>query len=709
MKKYNVGILGAGFIADYHIQALMELSTVNVTGICDKDTFKSKTLAKNFGIPNVFDSLDQMLESDIDCIHVLVPPDLHYPLTKIILESGKHVFLEKPMAEKPSECQELSKLANKKGLILGINHNFLFSESFTELTDKLRKGFLGRPDDLNINWYSELGFLKHGPFNIWMLKNPTNLLMEIGSHTLAFARCLVNEIHWQSVSITDKVSLPGNNETFRKLNIIGFNDETSIRINISFKPGYIDKSVTIKGTSGIVKCDYENDFFIIQKSTNHSMLCESYFLGKELSKQYSKNSRKQLLRNLTNTLKKSVSSTPFGSSIYNSISTFYGNLSKGVVDDRHNPNFGALIIDDCKILSELADFDKQFVQQEFTPSPLQTKKPADILVIGGTGFIGRELVSELIKQGHSIRIHTRDINKAKILFDKMPVELVTGKLNDSNDLNSIFDGIDIAYDLAKYEGHKWQEYLDNDVAVTRMIGEKAAENNVSHFIYTGTIDSYYSADESVTITNDTPLDAKIDSRNLYARSKAYCERELQRLQREAGLNLTIVRPGIVIGKGMPPAHWGVGKWDGQNYVEFWGNGNNKLPFVLVEDVAKALSKIIEVDDDLVNGKIFNICDEPFLSAREYVDIVSELSGIKIDARPTPILKHYAIDMLKNMVKYIIHHPNRRFPTYRDWDSRAHRSHYDCTATRQILKWHPAGTPDLIIENGIKKSVQEMLR
>ncbi len=91
---------------------------------------------------------------------------------------------------------------------------------------------------------------------------------------------------------------------------------------------------------------------------------------------------------------------------------------------------------------------------------------------------------------------------------------------------------------------------------------------------------------------------------------------------------------------------------------------------------------------------------------DYVDIVSKESGTKLRATPTPIWKFFIIDAFKEGAKNLIKHPNRKMPSYRDWDSRSHRAQYDSTKTKQILGWQPVGTKDKLIEKGIVSAVRE---
>ena len=107
---------------------------------------------------------------------------------------------------------------------------------------------------------------------------------------------------------------------------------------------------------------------------------------------------------------------------------------------------------------------------------------------------------------------------------------------------------------------------------------------VKRLIYTGTIDSYYAGKNAGTITEETPLDPTIARRNHYARAKAGAEVVLMDMHRTQALPVVIFRPGIVIGRGGDPFHFGVGRFT-EGICEVWGDGNNTLPLRLVTDVA----------------------------------------------------------------------------------------------------------------------------
>jgi len=333
-------------------------------------------------------------------------------------------------------------------------------------------------------------------------------------------------------------------------------------------------------------------------------------------------------------------------------------------------------------------------------------KAGRVLVIGGTGFVGRHLVGRLAAGGRRVRVLTRNPQVMQPAWYHDVVELTAGSHRDPAALDAALDGIDVVYHLAKGEGRNWQEYLDNDVEPTRRIAEAALRRGVRRFVYVGSIDSYASANATDRIDGSTALDPRIERRNHYARSKATCENLLLAMAREQGLPLVILRLGIVIGPGSSPIHYGVGRFAAWDRLTYWGDGRHKLPFVLVEDAADALVRAIEVP--AIEARSFLITDAPLISARDYVAAMQVHSGGRVRAAPRAIWRYWLADLVRGMAKTVIRHPNRHLSTLHDWQCRSHRATYDAAQSIDILGWRPAGTRQALIERGIHPAVEAMM-
>lgn len=704
-KKLKVGLLGAGFIIESHAKALKALPQVEIVAVCDRAVDKAEAAAQTFDIPHVFAELTEMLEIDLDVVHVLLPPDLHIDVTRQILESNTNVFLEKPMGLSSEACQSLVNLASDKGLKLSVNHNFLFLPAYEQLRTQAKNGTLGKLDHVTVNWLYALGLIQFGPFNNWMLREPKNLWFELGPHLTAFMLDLFGPVDDITTQVSRPIDLPGGSRVYRKWHVHGVKGNSSIDLNMSVNPGFADRSISVRGHAATAKCDFDRNIYFCDEPSGNGMLFDSFVTNMSIAKQVAKNAIGNVVNDVKNTLSKSPESNPFGISVARSISAYYDAFNSGTVDPRLEGQFGVDVIKACEKITALAPLVMPETEKLWAVIP-PNKKPT-VLVIGGTGFIGKYLVKALTDEGHGVRVVTRGKSSGNIGLAGLPVELLQGDIADKAFMDEALDGIEVIYDLAKAVGEKWDDYYKNDVLVTKNIAECARDAGVKQFIYTGTIDSYYSAKANETITADTPLDANMKNRNLYARSKAACEELLMDMHNQSGFPVTIFRPGVVIGTGCPPAHWGVGMFQSDSRVQFWGDGQNKLPLVLVDDVASALVLALGRDD--IAGEVFLLTDGPFLSGQEYIDVVSEEVGTKFRAVPTPIWKFFIIDAFKEAAKNLIKHPNRKVPSYRDWDSRSHRAKYDNSKTISVLGWKPTGNKKELVQNGVINAVRDFMK
>jgi hypothetical protein len=97
------------------------------------------------------------------------------------------------------------------------------------------------------------------------------------------------------------------------------------------------------------------------------------------------------------------------------------------------------------------------------------------------------------------------------------------------------------------------------------------------------------------------------------------------------------------------------------------------------------------------------------SAQEYLDELDRCGGIRIERPATAILRFYLTDLVKWAVKVAVRHPERRLPSYRDWESRTQRATFDCTAARTELDWQPVSEREELVRRGIEEPLMELMR
>ena len=702
MNRLKVGLLGAGYILEAHAKALAAIDSVEMNAVCDVSRERAMQAAAAFAIPQVTTSLAQLLESDCDVVHVLLPPFLHEDTARQILQAGKSVFVEKPMGLSSQDCRALANLADERKLRLGVNHNFLFLPGYEAMRREASDGTLGPLDHVTINWLFALGLIQFGPYNNWILGSEGNMLFELGSHVAAFATDLLGPLDDIKAVAGHGINLPGQQRVYRHWNAIGRRKNTSISLNLSVAPGQQDLSVHVRGSAAAAHLDFARDLYWREKARSNSAMFDQLHIARANALQIGGQGWKNVRKYLRATFTKSPHTAAFQDSISRSVAAFYRTFH-AEIDPRLSGHFGADVIALCERIVSAAGAEPASMPKPIRTNDLAPLVRPTVLVVGGTGFIGKRLVKALTDRGMGVRVLSRGIGSARLALSGQPVDIVQGAHDDPAALARALEGIEVVYHLAKATGKRWDDYLVGDVEPTRVLAEAALAHGVKRFIYTGTIDSHYSADAADVIDSDTPLDPRMAHRNLYARSKAACEAMLQKMNKERGLPLVIFRPGVVIGEGSPPAHWGVGMFHSDTRAQLWGDGATKLPLVLVDDVAEGLALGMETTG--IEGQTFLLTDEAVLSAREYVDEVSAASATRISAPATPIWRFFVLDAAKEAVKHLIRHPNRRVPSYRDWNCRAHRARYDSSKTRRVLGWKPAGTREAIVSRGIVAAVR----
>lgn len=706
-RARRVGFLGTGYIAEWHAKALATLPGLELVAVCDKVRPRAQAFAQRFGVAVVRESLEEMLATDrLDAVHLLLPPDLHVEAARTILEAGVHVLSEKPLGTAFADCGTLVTLAEAKKLTLGVGHNFLYSTPYEELRRDVRLGLLGPLDQVTITWQKELPQVTSGPFDLWMLRDPGNIMLEVGSHSVAHLLDLVGPPESLECRRENPILLPTGRTFFRRWRADLSRGRTAVHLRFSFVPGFTEHRVEVRGLFGSASADLERNTYTLRRHEPLDDDFDRHAIVRQEAESLKGQARRTLKDYILSKVRRGRAGSPYGLSIARTLRSFYEGLG-GSTDERVGGRRGAEVIRICQELVRSAGTaEATSPTAPPAPSPAVADRPRT-LVLGSTGFIGRELLRQLSTSDRRTRLLLRSPSKLSSDLPDGRFEILRGDLTRAADLQKAMDGVDCVVHLARATAKTWAEYERDEIEVTRQIAETALAAGVKRLVYTGTIDSYYAGAGAGTITEDTPLDPRIESRNLYARAKAASEKLLMGMHRERGLPVVICRPGIVIGPGGSPFHWGVGRWWHGSVCQLWGAGRNKLPLVLVEDVARALALAQEMPG--VEGQSFNLVADPCLTAGDYLDELDRAGGFRLRRLPTPIWRFYVSDFFKWMVKVLVQHPERRFPSYRDWESRTQQATFDCSRAKARLGWKPVSDREQMVRRGIEEPLRELLR
>lgn len=188
----KVAIAGCGKVADTHAAQILRIKGCEIVAVCDREPLMAQQLRDRFPVKRCFTDLRELLiEARPDVVHITTPPEGHFELTKLCLEHGANVYVEKPFTVHAQEAQELIKLAEKKGLKLTAGHNYQFSPAARRMRDLVKSGYLGgTPVHLESYYSYDLGDPSYarallGNKQHWVRRLPGKLLQNIISHGIA--------------------------------------------------------------------------------------------------------------------------------------------------------------------------------------------------------------------------------------------------------------------------------------------------------------------------------------------------------------------------------------------------------------------------------------------------------------------------------------------------------------------------------------------
>lgn len=187
VNDIGVAIVGTGFMGWVHVEALRRVG-VRVEGICGSTHEKSQTMAKKLGLRRAYASLEEVLDDDkVQSVHVATPNRLHFDLAQRVLERGKHVVCEKPLAMTSSESAELVQTARQHpNVAAAVNYNIRYYPLCLEARHLTRTGRLG--DVVHVTGSYVQDWLTYPTDYNWRVveseNGPLRAVADVGTHWL---------------------------------------------------------------------------------------------------------------------------------------------------------------------------------------------------------------------------------------------------------------------------------------------------------------------------------------------------------------------------------------------------------------------------------------------------------------------------------------------------------------------------------------------
>ena len=190
----RMGLVGPGFIAPHHIDAVRRLGHVEVVALAGSSRERAQRKAAELGVPKAYGSYQELIaDPDIDVVHVTTPNALHAPVSLAAIHAGKHVVCDKPLASSVVECAQLASAAEAASVVNAVTFNHRGYPMAQQMRAMVAAGDVGEP-----------GFVRGSYLQDWMTSDrvyswrmdpkiggPSSALADIGSHWCDLAQHVV--------------------------------------------------------------------------------------------------------------------------------------------------------------------------------------------------------------------------------------------------------------------------------------------------------------------------------------------------------------------------------------------------------------------------------------------------------------------------------------------------------------------------------------
>src|SRR5438552_3042368 len=182
-KQIAVGVIGCGYWGPLLVRNFRGLPDCQLKAVCDVNAARLKHLGTLYPDVEGMTVPQQFVNGcGLDAVVIATPVKDHYALAKASLLAGKHTFIEKPMATSSHECEELIDIAERNGLVLMVDHTFLYSAPVQKIVEIVQAGDLG-----------EIRYINSRRLNLGLFQKDINVAWDLAPHDISIILHILGE------------------------------------------------------------------------------------------------------------------------------------------------------------------------------------------------------------------------------------------------------------------------------------------------------------------------------------------------------------------------------------------------------------------------------------------------------------------------------------------------------------------------------------
>jgi predicted dehydrogenase/nucleoside-diphosphate-sugar epimerase len=664
----RVGLVGAGYISEFHARAVQRVPNARLVGVTDFVTSRAAGLAARFDIPSVFPSMEVMIDKGVDVIHILTPPETHAQLAIAALKSRCHVLVEKPLAINAEEVDCVSAAAAAAQKSVCVNHSLLYDRFVSKALRLVRSGAIGVPLSFDYFRSSEYPPYRGGALPIHY-RNGGYPFLDQGVHALYLAESFLG-------AIEDAKTFHGTyggdpNLLFDEWRVAAQCQRGTANIQISWNVRPLQSWFVVQGTEGVLRANLfamwvtHSPRLPLPKAPARALQAMSE--GLSICAQVPVNIARYACKKIVQY-----------DGLHSLVAAFYRALQTGAAMPVP-PGQARSTVYWTNRVSQEADAAKLKFQAQF-----QNAGRAKVLVTGATGLIGRHLVRRLLQEGACLRIFVRRQPSAEFMNDGN-IEVCLGDLGDPAAVDRAVAGTEIVYHVGATMKGGADDHERGTVCGTKNIVESVLRHHVQRLVYISSLSCLHAgpSGRGVIVTEDWPVEPFPAKRGAYTQAKTEAEKIVRDAVRHRHLRAVLLRPGRVCGPGMTLLTPEVARRMG-NFFVILGDGTRELPLVYVDDVVSAI--VLAAEKSQFDGSVFHIVDRTHITQNQLVRDYVLKNARKAKVIHVPVAILYSLALGLEVLSKVL---RRSVPLsiYRVKSALA-RMQFDCSRAEREIGWQP---------------------
>lgn len=238
----RIGVIGCGYWGPNLIRNFHDNDRSAVAMVCDLDPAKLARATRFAPTAQTTTDVATMLASDIDAVVIATPVSSHYELALAALEAGKHVLIEKPMAATSVQCARLIEEATRRGLVLMVDHTFVYTGAVRKIRELIQNGDLGQ-----VYYYDSVRV------NLGLFQHDVDVLWDLAVHDLSIIEYVLGR-HPVAVSASGVSHVAGSPANLAFLTLF-FDDETVAHVNANWLAPVKIRRTLIGGSKKMIVYD----------------------------------------------------------------------------------------------------------------------------------------------------------------------------------------------------------------------------------------------------------------------------------------------------------------------------------------------------------------------------------------------------------------------------------------------------------------------